>query len=107
MGHATNISPGTRSPHRSRSGWVTTLIFALLILIPCGIAFGTKFKELVELAGGSADGLFAMTPVMNYLLASLGFLCLFVFAIAQGMFRDVEEPKRRMLIQEEQLDEEE
>ena len=50
--------------------------------------------------------MFAITPVVNYLLASLGFFCLFFWAIYQGMFRDIEAPKFTMLENERRLDEE-
>jgi hypothetical protein len=45
-----------------------------------------------------------VTPVINYLLASLGFLLLFGWAAANGMFHDIEQPKRTMLEIEQQLD---
>jgi hypothetical protein len=44
---------------------------------------------------------------VNYLLASLGFFCLFLWAILHGMFRDIEQPKTTMLETERMLDEEE
>jgi hypothetical protein len=40
---------------------------------------------------------------VNYLLASIGFLCMLIWAAANGMFRDIEQPKYRMLEVEEQL----
>lgn len=51
------------------------------------------------------DGGFAVAPILNYLLVSLGFLLLFLAAIAQGMFRDIEQPKRDLLVREQFLDE--
>ena len=83
-----------------------TLIFALMILIPSGLGFGKKFIELLALTQGDVDGVFAITPVMNYLLASVGFFFLFCWAIANGMFGDIERPKRAMLETERMLDEE-
>jgi hypothetical protein len=50
------------------------------------------------------DGGFAVAPILNYLLVSLGFLLLFLAAIAHGMFRDIEQPKRDMLAHEQFLD---
>ena len=41
---------------------------------------------------------------MNYLLASFGFLLLFVWAAANGMFHDIEGPKYTMLVNEDRLD---
>ena len=61
--------------------------------------------EFITLAKGDVDGAFALTPVVNYLLASLGFLCLFGWAACNGMFHDIEQPKRDMLESERQLDE--
>lgn len=79
--------------------WVTVLL-AVLILIPSGYGFVGKFVELVRLARGQPDGAFAVAPVVNYLLASLGFLCLLLWAAAHGMFRDVERPKYELLARE-------
>jgi hypothetical protein len=41
---------------------------------------------------------------MNYLLASLGFFCLLLWAAANGMWRDVEQAKLDMLEREKLLD---
>ena len=66
--------------------------------------FGSKFLEFVALARGEVDGAFALTPVVNYLLASFGFLCLFCWAALNGMFHDIEQPKVTMLENEARLD---
>ena len=71
------------------------------------IGFANKFREFVLLFRGDVDGVFAITPVVNYLLASLGFFCLFFWAIYQGMFRDIEAPKFMLLENERRLDDEE
>ena len=42
--------------------------------------------------------------MVNYLLASLGFLCLLLWAAVNGMFHDMEKPKRIMLRREMMLD---
>jgi hypothetical protein len=81
-----------------------TLLLAVLILIPSGYGFAGKFIELVRVYRGEADGAFAVAPMMNYLLASLGFFCLLLWAAAHGMFRDIESPKYDMLAHEELLD---
>lgn len=88
----------------SRVRSVVTLLLAIAILIPSLWGFGTKFYEFVILARGDVEGVFAVTPVINYLLASLGFLCLFGWAAANGMFHDIEQPKRTMLDNEQRLD---
>ena len=81
-----------------------TLLLAVLILVPSLWGFGSKFLEFVALVRGDVDGVFAITPVVNYLLASLGFLCFFCWAAANGMFHDIEQPKRTMLENEARLD---
>jgi len=90
----------------SRAQVLTTVGFALLILVPSLLGFANKFREFILLYRGDVDGVFAITPIVNYLLASLGFFCLFFWAIYQGMFRDIEAPKFTMLENERKLDEE-
>lgn len=93
-------------PARRLHGWVT-LVMAAAILLPSLYGFGSKFVEFLALASGEVDGAFAIAPVVNYLLASLGFLCLFGWAAYNGMFHDIERPKVQMLENERQLDERE
>ncbi len=84
------------------------LAMAVVILGFCFFGFGSKFIELVKLVKDSdsaaSEGVFAVAPLMNYLLASAGFLCMLGWAAAQGMFNDIEGPKVTMLEHEEQLD---
>ena len=42
--------------------------------------------------------------MVNYMLASLGFLCMLIWATINGMFYDIEKPKEIMLEREQQLD---
>jgi nitrogen fixation-related uncharacterized protein len=83
---------------------MVTLAFAVIILVPSMLGFGAKFLEFIHTFRDESDGAFAITPMVNYLLASLGFLCMLVWAILNGMFRDLERPKETMLEQERQLD---
>ena len=96
-GDARSVGPG-------RTQIIVTGVLALLILIPSMMGFADKFYQLVILCQGDADGAFAITPVVNYLLASLGFFFLLCWAALNGMFRDIEEPKRAMLETEALLD---
>lgn len=91
------------SSHKRTSALVTVL-FALIILIPSLWGFSGKFAEFIKLYRGEVDGVFAISPIVNYLLASLGFFCLFGWAVLHGMFTDIEKPKESMLETEEQLD---
>lgn len=86
-----------------RRRWPMWLL-ALVVLVPSLYGFGTKFRELVLLYSGDAEGAFAIAPIVNYLLASFGFLLLFGWAAANGMFHDIERPKQTMLENEARLD---
>ena len=83
-------------------------ILSVVILGFCLFGFGSKFIELVRLVVSddvaAQEGVFAVAPLMNYLLASAGFLCLLGWATAHGMFRDIEQPKQTMLEVNAQLD---
>ena len=95
------MSQAKRSNRRMR---IVVLLMAVGILVPSLYGFGTKFLEFVALYRGDVEGAFAVTPILNYLLASTGFLLLFVWAVLNGMFRDVERPKYTMLENEQRLD---
>jgi nitrogen fixation-related uncharacterized protein len=86
---------------------VITGALAVVILIPSMFGFGSKLVEFITLVRGDVEGSFAISPVANYLLASLGFLFLLLWATANGMFKDIEEPKQSLLIQEQNLNREE
>lgn len=86
--------------------WVRALI-AVGLLAPCLWGFGSKLYELVVVWQGDPEGAFAVAPIVNYLLASAGFLLLFGWGALNGMFRDIEMPKYTMLENERRLDEQE
>lgn len=90
----------------TRGRWRRTLVNLMAIVILGGscYGFGSKFIELVAVYRGDAEGAFAIAPIVNYLLASAGFLMLFLWATLNGMFADIEQPKYAMLRNEEQLD---
>jgi hypothetical protein len=96
----------TQSKAGSQSTWHRWVVLAMafVILIFSLLGFGDKFVQFVKVARGEPDGVFALTPIVNYLLASFGFLSLFGWAAANGMFHDIERPKYAMLEIEEQLD---
>ena len=90
---------------RKRStAWLITVVFGAIILIPSLLGFIMKFSEMVALTDGSDDSGFAVTPIINYLLASAGFFCMLLWAGCNGMFRDLEQPKYAMLENERKLD---
>ena len=88
----------------SRTRTIVTLALAVLILVPSMLGFVAKFVEFVNTYRTETGGVFAITPMVNYLLASLGFLCLLAWAATNGMFHDIERPKHTMLEREAALD---
>jgi hypothetical protein len=80
------------------------LIAVAFFLGPAMFGFGTKFYELIRVFQGDASGAFAVTPIVNYLLAGCGFVLLFGWAARNGMLRDIERPKFHMLDNERLLD---
>lgn len=97
----------TETRRAARRRRLILLVLAAVILVPSLFGFGTKFLDFIALYRGDVEGVFAVTPVLNYLLASLGFLCLFGWAVMSGMFRDIERPKYTMLENEALLDRQE
>ncbi|PHS01521.1 MAG: hypothetical protein COA78_22540 [Blastopirellula sp.] len=85
------------------STWMTVGL-ALLILVPSMYGFVGKFLEFIHVFKGESDGAFAIAPMLNYTLATLGFMALMIWAIFNGMFHDIEQPKETMLENEERFD---
>ena len=82
-----------------------TVLLAVVILAFCAWGFGTKLIEFIYIvSSGHTDGALAVAPILNYLLASAGFLLILIWAIFNGMFHDIERPKYTMLDNERQLD---
>lgn len=99
-----NADQKKQGPERqSRLKTTVLIMMSVLILVPSMLGFVMKFIEFVHTFQGSPDGAFAITPMLNYLLASAGFFCLLVWAAVNGMFRDIEHPKYQMLEDEERL----
>ncbi|MEM9353400.1 MAG: hypothetical protein AAGA92_10335 [Planctomycetota bacterium] len=83
-------------------------VMAVVVIGFCAFGFGSKFVEFVYLVRSddplARDGIFAVAPLSNYLLASAGFLCLLGWATIHGMFHNIERPKHTMLVDDERLD---
>lgn len=97
----TTETPANRGAARLKSS--VLIIMAILILLPSMLGFGAKFLEFIHTFQGEADGAFAITPMLNYLLASAGFFFMLVWAAMKGMFSDIEQPKHDMLKFEAEL----
>jgi hypothetical protein len=92
---------------KTTSNWRWRLFQLLAIaffLVPASAAFTLKFFDLIVIAGMGEEGAFALYPIMTYLLSSLGFVMLFLWAVRHGMFREIEKVKYTMLETEQKLD---
>jgi hypothetical protein len=100
------MSPQRTKAEKYRDIFVTAL--AVVIFAACIYGFGQKLLELVYLVmspdSAASEGVFAVAPLMNYLLASAGFACLLGWAACHGMFHDIERPKKTMLEYDQMLD---
>jgi nitrogen fixation-related uncharacterized protein len=91
---------------RSNSRWVRIIpaAMAVLILGPAAYGFVEKLILFIQAVRRDLIAGFAIVPVVIYLVVTTGMACLLVWAIQQGMFRDVERPKYEMLEREAELD---
>lgn len=88
----------------SKGKRVLLWIIAVGIIVPGGYGFIEKFIQFIRTLNTESGGGFTIVPISNYLMVAMGFTCLLGWAIVNGMFRDVEGPKYRMLEREQELD---
>ncbi len=93
-------------------------IFSIFMVLTAGSAFLIKLVEfLYQFSGAAAhEGqsasaagvqpgfIFAIAPLLTYLIVAAGFACLFLWAYFSGQFRNVEGPKYRMLQMQHEID---
>lgn len=102
---ATNNSLTSKQAKKRWTATRITIFFAAIVLPISMWGFVSKFRELIHtFQGEGSEGVFAVTPMVNYLMSSLGFFFLLLWAVMNGMFRDLEEPKETMLAREQELD---
>ena len=89
------------SQHRTH--WLTWF-FSALVLIPTILGFANKFLDLVLAVHGDEVGAFAITPIVYYLFATAGFLCLLTWTALQGAFQNLDAPSHTMFENEQRLD---
>ena len=94
----------TQSPPIVHRVSLWTWLVGAAVLIPSILGFANKFLDLVIIAAGDEEGAFALTPIMNYLLATAGFFCMLMWAVTQGAFHDINEPSRVMFENELELE---
>ncbi len=88
----------------SRGKRITLWVIAVGIIVPAGYGFVDKFVQFVRTLDSEQGGHFTIIPIANYLLVTAGFVCLLIWAVTRGMFRDIEGPKYTMLEREAELD---
>lgn len=88
----------------SRSSFIVPAIMAVLILGPAGYGFVEKLILFIQAVRRDLIGGFTIVPVVIYLIVTAGMASLLVWAIKQGMFRNIEQPKYDMLEREAELD---
>ncbi len=96
------MTEATQRPSRA-SRIAMGCLFAAIV-VPAAVGFTTKFVEFVRTLSSEEGGGFTLVPIANYVLVSLGFVCLLVWAVVHGMFRNVEKPKYTMIEREAELD---
>jgi hypothetical protein len=92
---------------RRRDSWtkrIALAIIALCILVPGAYGFGEKLRQFILVLRTEEGAGFTLVPISNYFLVAAGMTCLLIWAIANGMFRRIEEPKYKLLENEEELD---
>lgn len=88
----------------SRRANLLTWLFSAAVLIPVILGFSNKFLDLILIIQGDEEGAFAATPIVNYLFATAGFLCLMIWTACQGAFHNLDEPSHVMFENEQRLD---
>lgn len=92
---------------RGRTRGVVLVMMAVVFVAPAAVAFVNKFFKFLRTMHTDEMGAMALIPMLNYLSVAAGFLCLTVWAVRRGMFRDVEAPKFDLLVNEDKLDQRE
>ena len=79
---------------------LAVIVISFLVVIGGGVAFTYKIAEFIfTLSSDEVQG-FADVPVTVYFVVAAGWLCLLVWCLLTGKFRDLEQSKYQMLEQE-------
>lgn len=79
-------------------------MFSLAIMFLAGGGFIFKLVEFARSIDMKNDMVFAIMPIVTYLIVASGFMCLFIWAFVTGKFADLEAAKYAMLEQEERYE---
>ena len=84
-------------------------IFQWAVILIAGAGFTFKFIEYTISVFNSPSDIvnFAITPLVMYMSVAAGFLCLFIWTVIRGDYKDTELPKFRFFERELEIDEDE
>ncbi|HEY6172769.1 MAG TPA: hypothetical protein VIX80_10970 [Candidatus Kapabacteria bacterium] len=84
-------------------------IFQWAVILISGAGFTFKFIEYTISVFNSPSDIvnFAITPLVMYMSVAAGFLCLFIWTVIRGDYKDTELPKFRFFERELEIDEDE
>lgn len=99
-----NAQNSTKQVTSARTKGRVLVLMAVVFVSPAAFAFVNKFLKFIRTMDTDEMGAIALVPMLNYLAVAAGFLCLLVWAVARGMFKDVEGPKFELLANEDRLD---
>ena len=83
---------------------IVVFTLALAVMVIAGGAFLNKMVEFVFTMAGSEVAGFGAVAVVTYLCGMIPLLCLTLWGVFAGHFRDVERPAVRMLELHRQLE---
>jgi hypothetical protein len=89
----------------SRAGFWLFAFCVALGVVPSSIGFIAKFIQLIIAFRTDEEGAFAIVPILNYLFATVGFLCMLFWAISRGMFNEADRQKIEFFDREKMLGE--
>jgi nitrogen fixation-related uncharacterized protein len=87
-----------------RTRTIVVFVLALGVMVVAGGAFLNKMVEFVFTMAGSEVAGFGAVAVVTYLCGMVPLLCLTLWGVFSGHFRDVERPATRMLELHRQLE---
>jgi len=88
----------------SRTKHIIIWLMTIGILFPGAYGFINKLVQFFKTLEMDSGGKFTIIPILNYLIVACGMTCLLIWAVAHGMFRDIEGPKYSMLNREMELE---
>ncbi|HLG22641.1 MAG TPA: hypothetical protein VI382_07475 [Candidatus Manganitrophaceae bacterium] len=94
---------------RGKKEWAVLIlgIWVVLGVASSALTFMNKVIEIVQTVPNGEVAGFAVIQVGSYLLAALGFFCLFIWSFLRGDFKEMEKAKYQLLEIEEKLERDE